>query len=102
MPSIIGLVTNSAFTAVEDKIPVSNSVKKTDYDTKITEIEKALTDHDHDKYIAALEFNNLAARVFIARLAESNVTTKTDFDDKLKSINQKINSKQKIYLVKMN
>ena len=88
---------------VEDKIPnVSNSVKKTDYDTKITEIEKALTDHDHDKYIAAPEFNNLAARVFIVRLAESHVTTKTDFDDKLKSINQKINSKQKMYLVKMN
>ena len=103
IPSIIGLATNSAFTAVEDKIPdVSNLVKKTDYDTKITQIEKTIADHDHDKYIAAPEFNNLATRVFIARLAESNVTTKTDFDDKRKSINQKINSKQKMYLVKLN
>ena len=25
--------------------------KKTDYDTKISELEKKLTDHDHDKYI---------------------------------------------------
>ena len=30
---------------------VSSLVKKTNYDTKITEIEKKLTDHNHDKYI---------------------------------------------------
>ena len=29
-------------------------LKKTDYDTKITETEKKLTDHDHDKYIKNL------------------------------------------------
>ena len=40
MPSIRGLATNSALTSVEDKIPNINSlVKKTDYDTKISEIE---------------------------------------------------------------
>ena len=37
---------------VENKIPNINSlVKKTDYDVKITEIEKEVTDHNHDKYI---------------------------------------------------
>ena len=66
---------------VENKIPsVSSLVKKTDYSTKITQIEKKLTDHNCDKYITLLEFNTLAARVFNARLAQANLITKTDFD----------------------
>ena len=52
IPSISGLVTNSALTAVESKIPnASGLVTKTDYSTKINEIEKKITDHDHDEYI---------------------------------------------------
>ena len=43
IPSVTGLVTNSALTAVENKIPyVSSLVKKIDYDAKISEIEKKL------------------------------------------------------------
>ena len=34
----------------------------------------------------------MAVRVFTARLAQVNLVTKTDFDDKLKSFHQKINS----------
>ena len=46
---------------VENKIAsVSSLVKKTDNDTKIIEIEKKLTDHDHDKYITTPGFNILA------------------------------------------
>ena len=67
IPSITGLATTSALTAVENKIPsVTNLVKKTDYDTKVSEIEKKLTDHTHDKYITTPEFNKLAADVFNA------------------------------------
>ena len=52
IPSIAGLATNSALTIVENKIPVvSSSLKKTDYITKISEIEKKVTDHNHGKYI---------------------------------------------------
>ena len=70
IPDISNLATKTALTAVENKIPsVSSLVKKTDYDTKIPEIEKKLTDHDHDKYITTPEFNALAASVFNARLA---------------------------------
>ena len=29
----------------------SDFVKKTDYNTKINEIQKKIIDHDHDKYI---------------------------------------------------
>ena len=83
MPSISGLATNSALTAVENKIPnVSNFATKTDYNTKISEIEKKVSDHYHDKYITSPEFNNLAAGVFTARLAQANIVSKTDFDVK--------------------
>ena len=42
-------------------------LKKTDYDVKIIEIEKKLTDHNHDRYITTPEFNTLDADVFNAR-----------------------------------
>ena len=40
---------------------VINLVKKTDCNTKITEIENKVNNHNHDKYITTLEFNTLAA-----------------------------------------
>ena len=43
--------------------------KKTDYNTKINEIEKKITDHNHDKYITTPEFNKLTSQNFAARLA---------------------------------
>ena len=53
------MTTSVAFITVENKIPnVSNLVKKTEYNTKINEIEnKITTDHDHDKYIKTQAFN---------------------------------------------
>ena len=43
IPSISGLATTSALTAVKNKIPDSSSlVKKTDYETKISDIEKKI------------------------------------------------------------
>ena len=63
---------------VEDKIPdVSSLVKKTNYDTEINELEKKLTDHNHDKHITTTEFNTLAAHVFNARLAQVNLIEKS-------------------------
>ena len=62
IPSITNLATTTALTAVENKIPsVSNLVKKTDYNTKINEFVKKITDHHHDKYITTPEFNKLTA-----------------------------------------
>ena len=50
--------------------------KKTDYNTKINEIEKKITDHDHsNKYITTLEFNRLTAENFAARLKEANLAS---------------------------
>ena len=66
-------------TAVENKIPnASGSVTKTNYKTKISEVEKKITDRNHDKCITIPEFNNLAARVFTARLARANLVAKRE------------------------
>ena len=48
-------------------------LRKANYDTKITELGKKLTDHNYDKYITTPEFNTLATRVFNARLAQANL-----------------------------
>ena len=78
-------------TTVENKIPsISGLVKKTDYNTNITDIENKLNNHNHDKYVATSEFNTLAANIFNARLAQANLITKTDFDAKLSSLNKKV------------
>ena len=89
IPDISILETKTALTAVENKIP-SSLVKKTNYDTKICELEKKLTNDNHDKYIITPEFNTLAASVFNPRLAQANLITKTDFDAKLLSLDRKI------------
>ena len=76
---------------MEDKIPdLSSYVKKTNYDTAITAIEKKITDHNHDKYATTPEFNTLAASVFNSRLAQANLITKTDFNTKVSSLHSKI------------
>ena len=62
-------------------------LKETDYNTKITEIENKLNNHNHDKYIDTPEFNKLATAVLNARLAQDNLIT--DFDAKLSNLNTK-------------
>ena len=79
--------------AIENKVPtVSSLVKKINYDKKISELGKNLTDHDHDKYITTPEVNTLATSVFDAKLAKGNLIEKTSFDAKLSSLNREITS----------
>ena len=88
---------------VGNKIPsVSSLAKKTDYDTKISELEKNLTDHNHDKYITIPELNTQAADVFNARLAQANLITKTDFDAKLLRLNKEITANKRKHLLAEN
>ena len=98
------LATKTALTAVENKITsVSNLVKKSDYKTKVTEIENKVNNHNRDKYITTPEFDTLAADVFNGRLARANLITRTDFDAKLASLYRKITqNKTKLCLLKMN
>ena len=59
---------------------VSSLVKKI-YDAKVSEVEKKLTDlnHNRDKYIPTPEFNTLTAAVFNDTLAQAKLIAKTDF-----------------------
>ena len=65
-------------------------------------MEKKINDHNHDKYITTKEFNNLTAKNFVSRLAQANLASesdianfadKTDFDDKVKILNEILTSK---------
>ena len=65
----------------------------------MSELEKKLSNHNHDKYITTPEFNTLAADVFNSRLVQANLITKTDFDAKLSSRNRKITSNKSKHLL---
>ena len=70
---------------------ISGLVKKTDYNTKKSEIEKKVNDHNHDKYITTAEYNTLAADVFNERLAaQIDLIRKPEFDFKLKDISGRV------------
>ena len=69
IPNISNLATKTALTTVENKIPsISGLVKKKEYNTKVTNIENKINNHNHDKYVTTSEFNTLATDVFNARL----------------------------------
>ena len=74
-------------------------LRKTDYDTKVTEIENKLSHHNHDKYIDTQEFKKLAVDVLNARVAQANLITKTDFDAKLSNLNRKITQNKTKHLL---
>ena len=43
---------------------ISSLVKKIDYNTKVSEIEKKASDHDHDKkYITTSEYTKLTTKI---------------------------------------
>ena len=58
-----------------------------------------INNHDHDKYITTPEFNTLATGFFDGRLPQANLVTKTYFDTKLNSLNQKITSTKTKHLL---
>ena len=97
---VSNLGTKTTLTTVKNKIPsVSNLVKKTDYNTRVTEIENQLNNHNHDKDIYTSECNKLAVDAFNARIAQANLVTKTNYrvlTEKLLQIRQNTN------LLKMN
>ena len=103
IPSINNLATKTALTTVENKIhSITGLVKKADYNTKITDMENKLTNHNQDKYVASSEFNTLAANVFNTRLAQANLIKKTDFDAKfiiIVLIKKLLQIKQNIFLM---
>ena len=74
---------------------------KTDYNTKIAELEKKILDNHNNKCITIQEFNKLTAEHFTATLKQANLAIRTDIDDlvektetdgKLKHFNKKVTS----------
>ena len=88
-------------TTVENEIPdVSSLVKETDYNTKVSEIENKINDHNHDKYFTTPEFNTMAADVFKARLsAQTDLIRKPDFDFRLKEISDRVTKNKTKHLL---
>ena len=78
IPTVTGLAANPELTAAENKIPDDSSlVKKTDYNTNISNIEKKITDHSPGKYITTPEFNTMAASTFDTKLVvQTDLITK--------------------------
>ena len=73
MPSIINLASTAALTTV------SNLVKKPDYNTKVNEVQKKITDHVYsNKYITTPEFSKFTAENFAATLKKANLASKSD------------------------
>ena len=68
--------------------------QKADYDKKINEIEKKITDHKHEKHITTPEFNKQTAEIFAARSAQANLVAIADFDNKQSSFHQEIISNE--------
>ena len=75
---------------------------KTDYNTKITEIENKITNHKNVEYISTPEFNKLAVNTFNVRIVQANLKTKTDFDAKLSGLNRKITKNKSDHLLVKN
>ena len=90
----------------QEELRIEKVIKKKG--NKTDEIEKKIIDHNHYEYITTPEFIKLTAENFAARLAHANLATKsditnfvnkTDFDEKLKNLNEKVTSNKKKYLI---
>ena len=104
LTTVTNLATKTVLTTVQNKIPdISSLAKKTDYDTKVTEIEIKLNNHNHDKYIDTQEFSKLAADVINARRAQAKLTTKTIMMINYRILTEKLlQIKKNTYLLKIN
>ena len=102
MPKITNLATSTALNdkinEVENKIPNITNLATT---TAVTAVENKIP--EHSKYVTTPEFNKITAESFTARLAQANLASKndianflkkTDFYDKLKTLNKKFTSNE--------
>ena len=86
IPDATGLVSttvlNTKISEVENKIPdTSGLVITTVLNTKISEVENKIP--NNDKYITTPEFSKLTAESFARRLTQTNLVSKTNFDNKI-------------------
>ena len=94
--NISGLATKTALTAVENKIPdISNLATKTaltNLSNTVPDINTLIKKSDYDTKIAEIESKYVSNTGFDSKLAQANVITKRNFDAKI--INVKNNIKK--------
>ena len=74
IPIINALATNAALIAVKNKIPhVSNLVKNTDYEAKISDIET--------KYITTADYNKFTKDIVVNQMKSKNLVNGSDRSD---------------------
>ena len=72
VPDITNLATNTALTAVEDKISyVNNLVKKLTIIQELMTMKRQLLNHDHDEYVTTPKLNKVIAESFAAKISTS-------------------------------
>ena len=101
IPDMSALVTttvlNTKISEVENKVPnTSNLVTTNVLHIKISEVGNKIS--DNSKYITTQEFNKLTTEYFAARLKQTDLVNKTDFDSKLNSFNRRITSNKAKHL----
>ena len=90
IPDESNIVTKAALTAVENKIPsVSSLAKKQTITRTLLKLKRNLLTIIMINILQLQSLILLAEEIFIARLAQPNLTTKTDFDATLPSLNRK-------------
>ena len=82
IPSISVLVTNSALTAVKNKVTdVSSLVKKTDHNAKIPDIEsKYITTAHYNKFIKNIVDNSIKSKEVVNKYDIINFIINTEID----------------------
>ena len=91
IPSITGLDTTAALTAVTNKISdVSNLVKKADYDTKILDFErKYVTASDNNKFTSQTLDAKIKQKRLVDKSAVAGFINNTDLDKKVAALAKK-------------
>ena len=98
MPNVGGLATKMALTAVENKIPdISNFATKTaltNLSNTVPDINTLIKKSDYDTKIAEIESKYVSNTGFDSKLAQANVITKRNFDAKIIELENNIKKLQ--------
>ena len=88
IPSISGLATTAALTAIENNIPdISNQFKKTDYDAKTSDIEsKHFTTADYNKFTSQRVDANIRQKELVDKSAITKFTNNVDLNKKVATL----------------
>ena len=98
IPAVSGLATKTSLTAIENKIPdISNFTTKTaltNLSNTVPDINTLIKKSDYDTKIEEIESKYISNTGFDSKLAQANVITKKNFDPKIFEIGNSIKKLQ--------